>query len=366
MTETQTDTARAEDSEARARAILQTAVDGIFTIDERGAIESVNPAGERMFGYSCVELVGRNVAMLMPHPFAGEHDAYLARYLRTGEARVIGVGRQVLGRRKDDSTFPIQLSVSEWSLAGRRMFTGICHDISERRAMEERLQASIRMAALGEMAGKIAHEVNNPIAIIAGKARLRLTDPREEMSAGLRRDLEKIAHQCDRVAQLNRTLLNYSRPSCHPKSSLDLNRPLRRALDLAQDKVERSGISLIDALDPQLPPVVGNGHELEQVFLNLALNGIDAMREAGGTLRVTSSRDDRQVAAEFSDTGTGIAEDVRERIFEPFFTTKDKRGTGLGLAVCHGIVEDHGGEIHVDSAPGRGTRFRVTLPVHAA
>ncbi len=155
-------------SEARWRAVVESAVDGIIVIDARGCIEAFNPAAERLFGYTEQEVTAQNVNMLMPSPYHEEHDGYLARYLATGMQKVIGIGREVTGRRKDGTTFPLHLSVGETSLAGERKFTGILHDLSARVAMEEQLREQAALARLGEMAAVLAHEVKNPLAAVRG------------------------------------------------------------------------------------------------------------------------------------------------------------------------------------------------------
>ena len=169
----------AGDSESgeRLRAILETAVDAIVTIEESGVIESVNPAAERAFGYSRDELLGRNVSMLMPSPYREEHDRHVERYLRTGEARIIGIGREVEAQRKDGTVFPVDIAVSEVRLPGRRLFTGIIRDLTERREMEERARLRLesaahtaRMLELGEMCSEIVHEVNQPLTAIVSYA----------------------------------------------------------------------------------------------------------------------------------------------------------------------------------------------------
>jgi signal transduction histidine kinase len=230
--------------------------------------------------------------------------------------------------------------------------------------------AASKLAAVGEVAGKLAHEINNPIAIVSAKARILLSDRRAEMSGKVIRELERVVELSDRVAAIALGLLAYGRPSAAPRSRVDIRAPVRRALSLVQEPAERHGVRLVDDLGAAPAPVEASATELEQVFLNLFLNALDVM-PAGGVLAVTrrtSSLGDGRpgVAIAVSDTGPGIPEDLRERVFEPFFTTKEEgHGNGLGLSVCQGIVRAHGGEIEVDGGSGQGARFVVRLPVLA-
>ncbi|MCO5167739.1 MAG: ATP-binding protein [Planctomycetes bacterium] len=235
-----------------------------------------------------------------------------------------------------------------------------CLDVSERRRLERKMGVAAKLAALGELAGNIAHEVNNPIGIISAKARLLMTG-REPLPERTRQELGKIAAQCDRVANLTRKLLSYVRPGDGARERLDLRDPARKALSLVAAKAQRQGVEVLDALEAPSPPVLGSAEELEQVFLNLLLNALDAMPQ-GGTLRVSGAPGPGRAAVTVSDTGTGMDAAALGRLFEPFFTTKADHGTGLGLHICRGIVEGHGGQIEVSSTPGGGSAFTVELP----
>ena len=247
----------------------------------------------------------------------------------------------------------------------------LVQEITEDKAIQARMLAACKLAAVGEVAGKLAHEINNPIAIVSAKARILLADRRAEMSEKVARELERIVGLSDRVAGIARGLLAYGRPSAAPRSSLDVREPVRHALSLVQEPAERQGVRLVDDLGEPWATVQASASELEQVFLNLFLNALDVMR-VGGVLavsgRATSLGDGRPgVTVVVSDTGPGIPEDLRERIFEPFFTTKEEgHGNGLGLSVCQGIVRAHGGEIEVERGSGQGARFLVRLPALAA
>ena len=248
----------------------------------------------------------------------------------------------------------------------------LVQDVTEEKRMQARMLAACKLAAVGEVAGKLAHEINNPVSIVSAKARILLSDRRAEMSEKVVHELERIVALADRVSGVARGLLAYGRPSAAPRSPIDLAGPVRRALSLVEEGAARLGVRLVDDLGGPSAPVEASATEMEQVFLNLFLNALDAM-PGGGILAVSSDGAGRladgrpAVAIAVSDTGPGIPEDLRERVFEPFFTTKEEgRGSGLGLSICQGIVRAHGGEVAVEAGAGRGARFVVRLPVLAA
>lgn len=236
-----------------------------------------------------------------------------------------------------------------------------CVDVSERRRMERKVEVASKLAALGELAGNIAHEINNPIGIISAKARLLMTAT-EPLPERVRLELGKIASQCDRVGNLTRRLLNYVRPGEDRRQRVELRDPARKALALVTAKAQRQGVEVVDAMDGQSSPTLASPDELEQVFLNLYLNALDAMPD-GGTLRVSSGQRSGRASIAVADTGVGMEPVALRRCFEPFFTTKTDHGTGLGLHICHQIVEGHGGEIEVESVLTKGSVFTVELPV---
>lgn len=247
----------------------------------------------------------------------------------------------------------------------------LAQDITEQKLAQTQMMRAGRLAAVGELAGQVAHEVNNPISIISAKVMLLLTDHREEMSPKIARELGKITELSNRVARIAQGLLSYCRPSAGTRVRLDLRQPIRKSLAMIEQHARDIGVVVQDNLPATLPPVEANAQELEQVFLNLFLNALDAMAE-GGRLRVSATVTvfrGKQLGAAVSveDTGMGIPEKIRDRIFEPFFTTKQGgRGTGLGLSICLGLVRSHGGEIEVQSEPSKGSCFTVRLPIGAA
>jgi PAS domain S-box-containing protein len=344
---------------ATTQAILDTVADSIITIDERGVIELVNPAAERMFGYTAQEMTGQNVSMLMPAPYRDQHDDYITRYVRTGEKRIIGIGREVVGQRKDGSTFPMDLAVTEVRLGQRRLFTGVVRDITHRKRVEQEMQRAERMAVMGQLASGLAHEIGTPLNVIAGNAELLRTDLRQH---GLALDeLNTIVAQTDRVTHLMQQLLNLARAPQSTMEPCSLHEPLSQALRLLQTRFAHEAVTVIVEVPSDLPPVWGAADRLEQVFLNVLINAWHAMPD-GGTITIRAcAPDERYVRLRLHDTGVGMCAAEAGRVFEPFYTTKGERGTGLGLAICRQIIEDHEGSIRLDSTPGAGTTVTIEL-----
>jgi two-component system, LuxR family, sensor kinase FixL len=487
-------------AEDRLSALLDAAVDAIVLIDTRGHIARFNRAAERLLGYAAAEVIGRNVSMLMPEPYHSEHDGYLQRYERTHEPRIIGIGREVVARRRDGSEFPIDLSVGEFSSGGERGYVGILRDISQRKQYEQQLQhqteelrvifdhaptpilitnldghilkanracaallgvpaAAIvgrrqsellhpddrdaavaalkrlsasepscrgelrylratggtvhvlhyatlvidgvqlqpliiteivdrtalltaqseaeglrarlahagRIGTLGEMVSGIAHEVNQPLTAIANYASacrrmLQSGDaPVEELVA----TLGKISAQAERAGQVIRGLRSLTRRRDAVREPLDCNQLIGEIARLLEFELRNSGWQLILTLAPGLPPVLGDGVQLQQVVLNLVRNGIEAMSERAGCDYIEVSTrlaapDRIEIAVR--DCGPGIDDAGVHHLFEPFHTTK-RQGMGLGLSICQSIVAAHGGEIrHAGNAPDGGAIFVVRLP----
>jgi two-component system sensor kinase FixL len=344
-------------SEERWRSVIESAVDGIIVIDPRGTIESINPAGVLLFGYSEAETIGRNVSMLMPSPYHEEHDSYLARYLATGDKKIIGLGREVTGRRKDGTTFPLHLSVGETFSKGERKFTGILHDLSNRVALEGQLREQSALARLGEMAAMIAHEVKNPLAGIRGAVqviggRLPAGNPDAPM-------MQEIVKRIDSLDAMMKDLLLFARPPKPRRSPTDLVPLITATAGLLK---EDEGARHVDVeIAGHAPPVSVDGEMLKMVFHNLLINSAHAMH-GQGTIRVEVSAAERALRVAVRDQGPGMSPDVRDKIFVPFFTTK-RRGTGLGLPTAKRFIEAHDGRISVECPPSGGTTVTVQLPL---
>ncbi len=363
-----------DDREARLNAILDTAVDGIITIDERGTIESLNPATERIFGYSSDELLGKNVKLLMPSPYHEEHDGYLARYMRTGEARIIGIGREAEGQHKDGTRFPIDLAVSEIRVAGSRVFTGVVRDISARRQAEDEarrrnaeLAHAARLSTIGELTSGIAHEVNQPLTAMVNfaEASLRMLRSGNADPQKLEDALGQIATQGQRAGRIIRHMRRLARKGEAERVEADLSQLVRDVLGLVNREIRASHIVLHVMLDEGLPRVKCDRIQIEQVILNLVRNAMDTLEESTSQPRELTIRcqADGEAGIELSveDTGEGFAADSGERMFETFFTTKAD-GLGMGLSISRGIIEDHGGRLWARPRPGGGAVFHVTLP----
>jgi two-component system, LuxR family, sensor kinase FixL len=343
-------------SEERLRSIVESAVDAIIVIDELGLIQAFNPSAERLFGYRVSEVLGRNVNMLMPSPDRERHDSYLQHYLKTGEQKIIGIGREVTARRKDGATFPVHLSVGEMRTEGKRSFTGILHDLSDRVVLEQRLAEQKSLAKLGEMAAVVAHEVKNPIAGIRGA--LQVITTRMPADQRDRTVLLDIITRLDALNRIVQDMLMFARPRALRNEPLSLG-------DLMSDTV-----SLIER-DPNMlnlkigvsgsAQISGDREMLQVVFQNILMNAAQAM-EGQGRIEVTITQTDSRCRVTVADRGPGMPEDVRERAFDAFFTTKH-RGTGLGLPIARRVVEAHGGTIQVDVPPEGGTTISVELPL---
>lgn len=346
--------------DALMQAVVETAVDAILTIDEQGIVRSFNRAAERMFGFSAAEVLGRNVRVLMPSPYSEEHDAYIHRYLTTGVKRIIGIGRSITGRRKDGTTFPAHLSVSEVRLGDRHLFTGFVRDLTEQRQLEQEFLRSQKMEAIGNLSGAIAHDFNNILMGILACARVASSE--RHADPALRESFDEIAAAANRGVALTRRLLAFGRqgPAIELRPT-DIDAVVRANETMLRQLLGEE-IALRVALSARGAALSADDGLIEQIVINLVVNARDAM-PAGGEIAVTTRVDAGEIVLEVKDTGTGIPDHVRPRIFEPFFTTKSaEKGTGLGLSTVKRIVEQLQGRIELESEVGKGTTFRLVFP----
>lgn len=358
-------------SETRLRTVLNTVIDAIIVIDERGVIESFNAAAERIFGYSAAEVIARNVSMLMPSPDRDRHDGYLARYLAGGEPRIIGIGREVVARRKDGAVFPIDLAVSEMRLGGRRMFTGLVRDITERkRAEEQRAQLIQELESandeLKNFAYVVSHDLKAPLRGIGSLADWLIADYQERLDAEGKEHLRLLKSRVRRMDALIDGILEYSRVGRIKETlaTVDTRATVDDAITLLAPP---SHIRVV--VDGQLPTVVAEPTRMQQLFQNLLSNAIKYMNKPEGVIRIACRPIDGMWRFSVTDNGPGIEARHHEKIFQLFqtLTPRDRlESTGVGLALVKKIVELYGGRVWVESVPGQGSTFYFTLPRQAA
>ena len=360
--------------EAHLNSILDTVPDAMIVIDTAGIVQSFSAAAERLFGYSADEVRGKNVSLLMPSPYREAHDGYMQRYMRTGERRIIGIGRVVVGERKDGSTFPMELAVGEMISGRDRYFTGFVRDITERQETDARLQelqAELvhisRLSAMGEMASTLAHELNQPLTAIAnymkGSSRI-VAEIQSERAPILKAALDKSAEQAIRAGQIIRRLRDFVARGESERSIDSLSKIIEEASALALVGAKESGIHVRMRLDQEGDFALVDRIQIQQVLLNLVRNAIDAMKQSTRKeLTITKhAPSDGMVTVSVSDTGPGIDPEIRAQLFQPFVTTKPE-GMGVGLSISRTIIDAHGGKLWVDDNPQGGATFRFSLPV---
>lgn len=371
-------------NEEKVRSIIDNVIDGVISINEKGIVETFNPAASKIFGYSPEEIIGQEISMLMPSPDAELHKGYIDNFSKTGVEKIIGIGREVLGIRKNGVEFPIYLSISEMKLPDRvseerrtgyrRTFIGTVQDLSERKQTEETLRRSQKMEAVGQLTGGIAHDFNNLLSIIIGN--LDLLEEDIDVNSELYPLLETALKASLRGAATTKKLLSFSRQTVQSSSPLDVNTVIRNMDDMLaksltveiQVKMELQDNLWLTEIDPG---------DLGDVIVNLAINARDAMPHGGDIIIETVNKAleesytelNPEVAAgdyvmvSVSDNGEGMSQETLEKLFEPFFTTKVKgKGTGLGLSMVYGFVKRSKGHIKVYSKPGQGSTFRLYLP----
>lgn len=376
---------RLRENEEKYRSALEVAVDGVIVIDAEGLIDSFNPAAAKMFGYEPGEVLGENVSLLMAEPDSSQHDGYLRQFLRTGVAKVIGLGREVVGRRRDGTCFPMELAVSELRSGGRRLFTGITRDISKRRRAEEeartaqqqllelreaeterigtelqkvqhQLVSQERLTTLGQITASIAHELRSPLAGVHNAAhlirgRVSSSDPK------LTRYVDWVDQGVFAADRIIGNLLETTRSSTATPQRIDLVKLIGKLWT----RLRRSDAFVLDvAFDPDPLMVFADPLQISQVLNNLIANAIEAMRDAG-TVRIVGYQVAGETCVEVHDCGPGIEETKRSKIFEPLYTTKS-RGIGLGLSVCRELMLSNKGSLELMET-NEGAGFLIRLPI---
>ncbi|MEO7222572.1 MAG: PAS domain S-box protein [Devosia sp.] len=365
--------AELERREAHLQSVLDTVPDATVVIERDGTVTSFNTAAVRQFGYQPAEVVGQNVNMLMPTPYREQHDGYLHRYLTTGEKRIIGIDRVVVGRRKDGSTFPMSLAVGETRSGGTVHFTGFIRDLTERQETAARLEAVqgeiarlARFNELGEMASTLAHELNQPLSAIAnyvqGCIKLVTRLPEDQRST-LGGALEETAKQALRAGDIIRHLREFVTRGETERRHEDIKNLIEEAGALALVGSRERGIRTEFDFTPNSDTVLADRVQVQQVLTNLMRNAMEAMKDSEKKeLRVrTLPSEGQRVTVEVSDTGPGISEEIAAQLFQPFVTTKPG-GMGIGLSISRRIIQSHGGDLVVRKNEAGGATFSFTLP----
>jgi two-component system sensor kinase FixL len=359
----------------RLSAILDHAVEAIITIDERGIIQSTNRAAERIFGYEASELIGRSVNIIVPEPDRARHDEYLSTYLATGVARIIGIGREVKGQRRDGVILDLDLSVAEVQTADGRLFTGIIRDITDRKKADAELQSlnealkrqqetivqHEKMVALGRMAAGVAHEISNPLASLDSLLQLLERKPDRFTPSSV----QKLREQVVRIVRIVREMTTFSHPNETAWETKSVSRVVDGALDMLRFDHRIRAVRVERAFSEEPDEVRMMPQGIQQVIVNLMSNALDAVADVADPCVVISTRsEDGMFVIEIEDNGVGIEPEHLDRVLDPFFTTKPiGRGTGLGLSISYSLVERHGGRLEVRSIPGEGAAFTIRLPV---
>lgn len=343
------------------QSLIHTTQDAVVSIDRRGRIVLFNPAAERIFGYTYAEVRGQSVTLLMPEPYASEHDHYVERYERTREPRAIGRIRSVTAKRRSGELFPIELSVTELPVDEEAHYAAFIRDISEKDRLQQQLLERERLAAIGTTAAKFAHEIGNPLNGLSMSVQLlarRLTSPGNRVEEKVIEQVHGLRGEIHRLSSLLHEFRSLARRQDLTCRMLHLRTIVQEVLTAEQAYYESRGVVVVLLIPESLSPLLADGDKLKQVFFNLCKNAVEAM-PMGGRLTIQCRDAGAQVIIDIRDTGVGIPAGVN--ILEPFITTKPE-GTGLGLPIVRQIIAAHGGALTYQSEPGQGTTFTISLP----
>jgi two-component system sensor kinase FixL len=359
---------------AEFEALLNAAVDGIIVTDDSGRIVRVNRAAEEMFGYRIAELADQRIDVIMNPRDARAHETYMSNYMRTGQRKIIGIGREVVARHQDGTEFPVALSIGEARLGDERRFVGLIRDLTAQKAAEaealrqrEQMNHVSRLTTMGEMAAAMAHELNQPLAAIANYT----AACRRMMSQGpgahdeVLRALGEIGNQAHRAGEIIQRIRDFARSRAVTRHPVKVAELITEVLPLASMDAKANGVDLRILLDRNLPMVIVDPIQIQQVILNLVRNGVDAMQETPARdrrldLRAGHDGTDR-IRIAVTDRGPGVSDEASDNLFTPFFTTKSS-GMGMGLAISRSIIAAHGGKLDFENNPVSGATFFLTLP----
>ena len=346
-------------SEEQLRLAIEAAPSGMILVDQQGQIILVNAQIEHQFGYSRHELLGQPVEVLVPESFRAAHVGDRQRFFSASSTRQMGKGRELFGRRKDGSEFPIEIGLNPVDTPEGIHVLASVIDITERKRLEQQLRRTERIAELGTLASGMAHEIGTPMNVILGRAEYLLGRVKEET---IQKGLQTIITQVERITKVMNQLLAFARRRSPERVPLVLRDVVEQSLEMFEQRFESARIEVKLDTDDRCPNIHADPDQLSQVLINLIMNAIHAMPD-GGSLRIAIASADDTVKLTVTDSGHGIPTDVLKKVFEPFFTTKEfGKGTGLGLTVVKGILEEHGGSIAVESQEGKGTTFTILLP----
>ncbi|MGB3626528.1 MAG: PAS domain S-box protein [Henriciella sp.] len=354
------------------RSILGSVPDAMVVINDVGLITAFSKASEKLFGYAAEEVLGENVSLLMGPADRADHDKYMERYLQTGRAKIIGIGRTVTARHKDGTLFPIDLKIGEAKIGDHYLFTAFMRDLTEQRRNETRmkaLQAELvhfsRLSSVGTMASALAHELNQPLTVVTNyleAARDLLDRPDEDAMAMVQEALGEAAKQSVRAGQIVRKLRDYVSRGEVEKRPVSLVPLLGDAVALVQTEMSLTTTDIRVSVAEDTPAVMADPIQIQQVVINIVRNAFEAMagQEDPRVLIKASSASGGLVMITIEDNGPGIGRDVSDQLFRPLASSKTT-GMGLGLSICKTIIEAHGGTIEAMPADNSGTRFVFTL-----
>ena len=345
---------------ARGHAYFESSVEGIVTTDAEGLIRHMNSRAQELFGYGELELLGEPVERLLPERYRGRHPSMRGGFIAEGRSRAMGLGKDLAAQRKDGSEFPVEIALNRMMISRGEFVVAFITDITARRAMEREARRSETLNALGSVAAGIAHELNNPLAIIASRIEVMLMAG-SDLPEELRTDLAVLQRNVERASRISHNLLSLARQRPGERQAMDLNAAVEDAVLLLRGDSRRAPIAFKLELDRKLPPLLVEQTGIEQVLINLVSNAHDA---GASSVVIRSEMDPSHpgyLRLMVTDDGHGVGAETLGHLFQPFFTTKPK-GTGLGLWLSRRLIEDHGGTVEVDSKEGRGTTFIITLP----